>query len=195
MALVSPVNLFLKVCQDLHLRDFLASAAVALGWILDQDRALVLPESTQRELSDAIVVRGRPLVVAVTAKRVAALRVEVVELRRGRKSVRLGGTLARHRDDATVAVVGGTREHLALHLIDILLRVFNQLDRLVPLLLERGLRLLDLLLLHPDPAVNLLLLELESSRGDLLVFEKLLDVAALLLLLVLQHVFAELNQL
>ena len=52
----------------------------------------------------------------------------------------------------------GNHIHLALHLFDIFLGVFNHLHCLYPLLLKVGLRLLDLLLLHYDPAVDLFLL-------------------------------------
>ena len=90
---------------------------------------------------------------------------------------------------------GRTLEHLALHLVDVLLRIFNHLDCLFPLLDESRLRLLDLLLLDLDPSVDLLLLELEGPRRELVLLEQLLDVAPLLLLLVFEVLFAELDEL
>ena len=90
---------------------------------------------------------------------------------------------------------GSTLEHLALHLVDVLLRVLNHLDCLFPLLDESRLRLLDLLLLDLDPSIDLLLLELEGPRRELVLLEQLLDVAPLLLLLVFEVLFAELDEL
>ena len=90
---------------------------------------------------------------------------------------------------------GSTLEHLALHLVDVLLRILNHLDCLLPLLDESRLRLLDLLLLDLDPSVDLLLLELEGPRRELVLLEQLLDVAPLLLLLVFEVLFAELDEL
>uniref|UniRef100_A0A7S3I1F9 Uncharacterized protein n=1 Tax=Favella ehrenbergii TaxID=182087 RepID=A0A7S3I1F9_9SPIT len=86
------------------------------------------------------------------------------------------------------------QEHLAFHLVDVLLRVFDHLNGLLPLLDECRLCFLDLLLLQLDPAIDLLLLELESAWRELVLLKSLFDVATLLLLLVFEVVLAELDQ-
>ena len=92
-------------------------------------------------------------------------------------------------------MVRGPQIHLTLHLIDVLLRVVDHLDRLLPLLLECRLCSLDVLLLNLDPSVDLLLLGLESARRELILLEELLDVLALLLLFELEDFLSELDEL
>jgi hypothetical protein len=107
----------------------------------------------------------------------------------------LGCTGARGRHDATIAVVRRSQIHLGFHLINVPLGVFDHLDRLFPLFLEVGLRLIDILLLHLDPSVDLLLLGLEGARRELVLFEELLDVLTFFLLLELEDLLAEFDQL
>ena len=85
--------------------------------------------------------------------------------------------------------------HLRLHLLNILLGVLDHLHRLFPLFLKSGLSLLDVLLLHLNPSVDLLLFRLESPWGELVLLELLLDLLALLLLFILKHIFPKLDQL
>ena len=88
----------------------------------------------------------------------------------------------------------GPQVHLALHLINILLRIVNHLHRLLPLLLEGRLGLLNILLLHLDPAINLLLLRLKRPRRELVLLKQLLDVLPLFLLFELEDFLSELDQ-
>ena len=84
--------------------------------------------------------------------------------------------------------------HLGLHLVHILLSVLNHLDSLVPLLLEGRLCSLDLLLLHLDPPIDLLLLRLVGTRRDLVLVQLLLDDFLLPALSKLEHFLAELDE-
>ena len=138
---------------------------------------------------------ARSLMVAVAAERVAALRVEIIELVSRAKDIILCSTSTRGRYDAAVAMVGWPEIHLALHLVDIFLGVFDHLDRLIPLLFESGLCLFYLLFLNLHPAINLLLLCLESARGELVLFEQLLYVLSFLLFLEFEDLFFELYEL
>jgi len=102
----------------------------------------------------------------MTAKRLAALRVEVVEvIRVARRGFGCTGSLSRYGPAVRVMCADGCAlEHLAFHLVDVFLCILNHLDGLFPFLLERRLRLFNFLLLHLHPTVNLLLLEREAAR-------------------------------
>ena len=174
----------------------MASAAVTLRRILDQDRSLVVTKSTERQLVASSSVLNASLVVTVAGQRVAALGVEVVQLIRsaeGRGSL-LGRTSSRNRDNLAVTVVRWTQIHLALHLVNVLLRVIDHLNGFLPFFLECRLCLLNVLLLHLDPSVNLLLLRLEGPRRELVLLEELLDVPPLFLFLELEDFLFELDQ-
>ena len=127
----------------------------------------------------------------MAAQRVTALRVEVVELAAASKNLMLSRAGTRGRHDTTITVVRRSQIHLGLHVIDVLLSVFDHLNRLLPLLLKVGLRLIDILLLHLDPSVDLLLLRLEGTRRELVLFEELLDMLAFFLLFKLDDFLAE----
>ena len=127
----------------------------------------MLAQTTEGKLvpTDTIAANiARSLIIAVAAERVAALRVEIIELVSRAKDIILRSTSTRSRYDPAVAMVGWPEIHLALHLVDIFLGVFDHLDRLIPLLFESSLRLFYLLFLNLHPAINLLLLCLESTR-------------------------------
>ena len=135
------------------------------------------------------------MIVAMTAERVAALRIEIFKLvSPSKRVVCLGRTCPGHRAKSTVAVVGGTQIHLTLHVIHIFLSVFNHLDSFYPLLFEVGLGLFNLSLLDLNPPIDLLVLGLESARRHLVLLEQLLYVFSLFLLFEFEDFFTELDQ-
>ena len=81
------------------------------------------------------------------------------------------------------------------HLIHILLRFFDHLDSLVPLLLVNHFGLLNVFFLNCDPSVNFVFFLLIGSRRYLLARKQLFDRPFLLLLPEYQPLLPELNQL
>ena len=110
-----------------------------------------------------IIVRVCPLVVSMTAERVTALRVEIIQLTVRNLLSTTRSLSSRYTSVTVMPISWSTLEHFALHLINILLSVLDHLDCLLPLLDKCRLSLLDFLLLHLDPTIDLLLLQLESS--------------------------------
>ena len=94
----------------------------------------------------------------MATQRCTTLRVEVVK-------VILDLNVALCGNGPTVGVMSTIRpvKHLALHLINIFLRVFDHLNGLLRLFFECCLSLFNLLLLNLYPSIDLLLLKLETS--------------------------------
>ena len=88
-----------------------------------------------------------------------------------------------------------TKSNLALHLVNVLLCVFNHLNSLLPFFLEGALCLLDFLLLDLHPSIDLLVFRLEGTWRKLTTLELLFDLLALFVLFILEHVFAEFDEL
>ena len=89
----------------------------------------------------------------------------------------------------------GSESDFALHLVNVLLCIFNHLYCLLPFFLEGALCLLDFLLLDLHPSIDLLVFRLEGTWRKLTTLKLLFDLLALFVLFILEHVFAEFDEL
>ena len=171
---------FVHICHSCYSRKhwhnwhFLPSASITLGWIFDQNRSLVITRSehiVERASTTVSVTVIEPIViVAVRRQRLATLRVELIDWVLMPWTV--GNLLLLNACSGLWPTNANT--HLGLHVIHVLLGVLDHLHRLVPLFLERGLSLFNLLLFDMDPPFNLLFLMLVGSWWELVLIELLL---------------------
>lgn len=155
----------------------------------------MLTQSTEGKLTwRTILSRVTSHIVTLATQRVAALRVEVVELASRTNSVRLICADSVCRNNTTVAMMRRCNIHFALHLVDVFLSVLDHLHSLLPFLFECGLSFFYFLLLNLYPTIYLFLLELKSARRHLILIKQLLDVLPFFMLFVPQNVLSEFDK-